>query len=76
MSNIPFDPPRQARIISSKYPQYSATLATMGLRGPAFRAVGETSDGSIFVHPEDLSRPVERPVIIRRDIVELVEPEE
>ena len=76
MNNIPFDPPKQARIISSKYSRHSAALATMGLRGPAFRAVGETSDGNIFVHPEDLAWSVEHPVTIRRDIVELVEPEE
>lgn len=72
MSNTTFTPPRQARIIDSKYQQFGSTLARMGLVKQEFRAVGETLDRSqVFVHPEDVSLlPNGEPLAIRRDIVE------
>ena len=69
---ITFDPPRQARILPAKFVRFRSALEGMGLAKQEFRAVGEDG-GVVLVHPGDLSGSREGPLLIRRDIVEIVE---
>lgn len=76
MSDTRSAPIRQARIFDHKFSQYKHVLAErMGLAKQEFRALESKERDQLIIHPDDLSRPFDHPVTIRKDLVQFVDEE-